>query len=306
MPASLPRFVSRRDAIRALTERVVDHKLGRQWQVLLPGVYATDLRPLDDADRCRAALLYAGADAVLTDACALRLHALPFVPQDAFIRVLIPNQRQRSSRQFVVVRRTTQMPTPLAVGDLRVAPIARALCDLILREPDERSSLAVAAGAVQLDRVSVEELVREAEGAAARGRPKLCRVLDALTSGVRSAPEQDFRALVRASRVLPGPLWNPLVRLPDGRQISPDALFEDAGLIHETNGRAFHAADDAFEDMQRRNDALVAAGFTVLHNSPRRIWTEGQEVRREVERCYRRLRGSGLPPGVVIVRPSPT
>jgi very-short-patch-repair endonuclease len=84
--------------------------------------------------------------------------------------------------------------------------------------------------------------------------------------------------------------------------VSPDALFVDAGLIHETNGRAFHAADDVFEEMQERNDALVAAGLTVLHNSPRRILADPSNVRAEVERCYQRLRGNGLPPGVVVVR----
>jgi hypothetical protein len=134
------------------------------------------------------------------------------------------------------------------------------MCDLALREADERSSLAVAAAAVQLGRVSVSALADEAKRAAARGRPRLLRVLDALASGVRSAPEQDFRALVQSSRILPEPLWNPTLQLPDGRRVSPDALFVDAGLVHETNGRAFHAADDLFEDMQRRNDALVTAG----------------------------------------------
>jgi hypothetical protein len=304
-PADFPRLLPRRHAINELSERVVEAKLGRQWQVVLPGVYATDLRPLGDLERCRAALLYAGSAAVLTDAWALRLHGLQFVPEDSFIRVLVPNSVQRSSRQFVVVRRAVHMPEPLVIGDLRVAPVARALCDLALRNPDERGSLAAVAAAVQRGRVTVDALTQEAARAAARGRPRLRRVLEAVGSGIRSAPEDDFRQIVRSSRILPEPLWNPLLRLPDGRECSPDALFEDAGLVHETNGREFHAGADTFEDMQRRNDWLVAAGLTVLHNAPRRLRAEQTVVRSETERCYVRLRGSGLPPGVVILRRGP-
>lgn len=298
---SFPRLVRRDAATEALSERVVDALLGRHWQVVLPGVYATDREPLNETDRFRAGLLRAGPESALTDTSALRLCGLPYVPADAYVRVLVPNRVQRTSRQFLVVRRTMYMPQALEVCGLRVAPIARAIADMTLRSPDERSSLAVAAAAVQQGRVMVSDLLREEKTAASRGRPRLRRVLEALLSGVRSAPEQDFRALVRSSRILPEPLWNPRLRLPDGREVSPDALFVDAGLIHETNGRAFHAADDVFEEMQERNDALVAAGLTVLHNSPRRILADPSNVRAEVERCYQRLRGNGLPPGVVVV-----
>jgi hypothetical protein len=300
-----PRLVRRSDAISQLTERVVDTRLGRHWQVILPGVYATDMRPITDHDRLRAALLYAGPSAVLTDACALRVYGLPFVPDDEFARVLVPNEIQRSTRQFVVVRRTPLMPDALIVGDLRVAPIARALSDLALRNPHERSSLAAAAAAVQQGRTTVAALRREVDTAAARGRPRLRRVIGSLASGIRSAPEEDVRLLVARSRVLPTPVWNCLLRLPSGQLVSPDALFEDAGLVHEVNGRKYHAGEDVFEDMQRRHDAMVVGGLTLLHNSPRRVARESHVVLAEIEACYQREAGRGLPPGVEILRASP-
>ena len=112
-----------------------------------------------------------------------------------------------------------------------------------------------------------------------------------------------------ASRVLPAPLWNCLLELPNGQRISPDARFADAGLIHKTNGRKFHSPEEAgesvFEDMQRRHDALTAAGLTVLHNSPRRISIESQAVIGQVETCYVRDAGRGLPSGVIILRAGP-
>jgi hypothetical protein len=183
------------------------------------------------------------------------------------------------------------------------------VCEFVARYPDQRDALAVAAAAVQLGRVSVTELLVEAYEGPARGRPRLLRVIKALQAGIRSAPEEDFRQLVLRSRRLPEPLWNCLLQMPDGRRFSPDALFVDAALIHETNGRRYHAPDEAgedrFEDMQRRADLLTTEGFTILQNSPARIRAEGRVVIGEVERCYARDAGCGLPSGVIILRAGP-
>jgi hypothetical protein len=127
-------------------------------------------------------------------------------------------------------------------------------------------------------------------------------MFDKLGAGVRSAPEDDFRRLVLSSRVLPEPKWNCLLRLPDGRKVSPDALFIGSAVVHETNGRKFHSGFDDFDDMQERSDALVTSGLTVLHNSPRRIREDGQTVLAQVEQCHLRNDGRGLPEGVVLLR----
>jgi hypothetical protein len=116
--------------------------------------------------------------------------------------------------------------------------------------------------------------------------------------------EVDFLVLVQLSAILPMPRCNVLLRLPCGRLISPDALFESSAVIHETNGRGAHARADLFEDMQERRDALTAAGFVVLHKSPRRPLTAPREVLAEVERCHRRYDGRGLAPGVTVVEPA--
>jgi hypothetical protein len=180
--------------------------------------------------------------------------------------------------------------------------MSRALADFALRYDDERTVQAVLAAAVQRRQVRLDALVAELEHASARGRPRFARVLSDLGAGVRSAPEGDVRRLVLSSQILPQPLYNCLLKLPGGRLVSPDLLLEDAAVIHETNGRRPHADEDPFDSMQERHDTLTVVGFTVLHNSPRLITSDGPRVLRDIEQCYLRDAGKGLPPGVEILR----
>jgi len=106
--------------------------------------------------------------------------------------------------------------------------------------------------------------------------------------------------------VLPLLLYNCVLRLPDGRLVSPDALAPGAGLVHETNGAVAHRRADLFDDMQERHDAMTVAGLTVLHNTPMRLGAQPRLALAQVERCYLRLAGRGLPPGVTIVRSAAT
>ena len=116
--------------------------------------------------------------------------------------------------------------------------------------------------------------------------------------------ELDFLKLSRSSRILPEPQLNWLLELPNGRLISPDALYDDAAVVHETNGRDPHGDENPFESMQARHDALTTAGFAVLHNSPRQIRVESRRIITEVESLYSSRRGMGLPPGVKVLRRS--
>ena len=296
--------ITRRQSLEHLSESAVLERLGRRWQVLLPGIYVAHTGPVTDLQRLWAALLYGGKDAMLDDTTALRESGSNYLPDDTQIRVLVPDTVQRASRDFVTLRRTIYLPRPVfGRGNVRLAPMARALADFALRYDDERTVRAVLASAVQRRQVSLDQLDHELKIAPARGKKRFVRVLEELHSGVRSAPEGDVRGLVATSKVLPLPLYNCLLGLPDGRKISPDLLLEEAALVHETNGRKPHfEEEDAFDSMQERHDAMTVAGLTVLHNSPRLIRTDGGRVLADLETCYLRDRGKGLPPGVVILR----
>jgi hypothetical protein len=299
-------IITRQQALSVLTPGRLERLLGRQWRVIFPGVYAAQTGPLTAKQKARAALLYGGPDAQLDDLSSLTRHSVRYLPADDREFVLIPAEQKRQSREFVVVRRTFYLPKPLlAPGRMPITPLSRALADYALRHDDARQVRAVLMSAVQRQQVTVAELDSEVATASSRGLKRYVRVLEELRAGVRSVGEGDVRRLCARSKILPPPLFNPLLRLPDGRKISPDLLIEEAALVHETNGRQPHyEEEDAFDGMQERHDAMTTAGLTALHNSPRLIATAGPRILRELEAIYLRDRGRGLPPGVVILHRS--
>jgi hypothetical protein len=295
--------VSRAQALTAgLTARAIEHRLTTgQWQVLLPGVYLC--QPGDPARRQRltAALLYCGDDAAIDGIDACSYHGVKSVPvDDVTVYVAVPPDSPARSRHWVVVRRSAHFDVCHSAM-LRYVDPATAVIAATRRLSSPRAVLAVMSEAAQRRVASPNQLLR----AHLVGPRKNARLADDalrhIRRGVRSAPEGDFSLLAQAMPTLPPLLYNRLLRMPDGRRVSPDALAPDAPVIHETNGRVAHEREDLFEDMQERHDYLTAIGFTVLHNPPRRIARNGRCVISEFERCYQRLAGTGWPDGVVLL-----
>jgi len=283
------------DAIR----HRVRHK---QWQILLPQVYLC--HPGEPARRQRliAALLYCGADSAIDGVDACRYHGLKGVAvDDVTVHMAVPPASKARSRAWVVVRQAAHF-TVCRSDALRYVDPATAVIAATRRATSARRVLAVVSEATQRRIATPDELLR----AHLLGPPKNAKLADDalghVRRGVRSVPEGEFRTLAEAVPLLPPLLYNCVLRMPDGRRVSPDALAPDCPLIHETNGRVAHEREDLFQDMQARHDYLTACGFTVLHNSPRRIYGEGRLVISEFERCYRRLAGSGWPHGVAFLQ----
>src|SRR3954454_20339567 len=75
-------LVTRAQALDAYSPQQLRTLLARQWQRVLPGVYATFTGQLTHKQRCRAALLYCGKDALLSDVTALTLLGTKYLPRD--------------------------------------------------------------------------------------------------------------------------------------------------------------------------------------------------------------------------------
>ena len=297
-------IVHRDQALDAgLTRRAIDYRLGtHEWSTLLPGVYLTRPGEAHRRQLLIAAVLFAGPESAIDGPDACRFHGIKSAPvDDSAVHVVLPWGTPIRSRGFVVVRRTI-FPIPIVRTDrVRYVDAATAAIAASRLVGADRTALAIMSEVLQRRLTTYDELVR----AHIQGQRRNARRGDAaiayLGAGIRSTPEADFLRLVSASTVLPRPLLNPTLRLPGGRVVSPDALFVDAGLVHETNGRLAHERADLFEQMQQRHDLMTAAGLTILHNSPRRLVTHGREVIGEIEACYRQLAGRGLPRGVAVL-----
>lgn len=85
-----------------------------------------------------------------------------------------------------------------------------------------------------------------------------------------SVAELDLHMLYRSAGIT-GWVGNRPIVCGD-RTVIPDVTFEQKRTIAEVDGRAYHSGDDSFESDRERHNLFVAAGWAVLHFTPRMIW----------------------------------
>jgi len=136
---------------------------------------------------------------------------------------------------------------------------------------------------------------------------KWCRGVDgalvAVGVGLRSPAEKDARDLILTSRSLPEPLWNQWVDLGDGGSpVCLDALWKAAALVHEVNGKRYHAWGNQFDDMHVRAARLTAAGLIVVQSTAVQVRRDGPATLARLELTHARYNGQELPRGVTLVK----
>ena len=116
----------------------------RTWRRLHPGVYLVAGHRLTPEGRARAALLWAGKDAVLTAGAAACWHGLPSPPPGT-IQITLPVDRKPRSQRGLQVRRRNLDPIDVGVvRGIKVAVPALAALETAVALPD---------GSAFLDRV---------------------------------------------------------------------------------------------------------------------------------------------------------
>ncbi len=271
-----------------LTPDALRHRArpGGPWQRLLPGVYLASTGEPTLMQLATAALLYAGPASVITAGTALR-HYQVKAPETRRIHVLVPASRQRASRAFVAVHRTSRMPDPetrdLAV---RYAPAARAVADAVLDLTKRSDVRAVVASAVQKGLCTVADLAAELAQGPVRGSLLFRSVLAEVSDGIRSPAEADFRDLIRKSG-LPQPLFNPRLMWHGKLLAVPDAWWPEAAVAAEIDSREWHLGPDEWEQTMRRYDRLAAVGIRALHVSPHQVRTEPARILQDIAGALR-------------------
>jgi len=297
-------LLTRSQALQRLSPAALRHRLrpGGPWLRLLPGVYLASTGVPTSRQRLRAALLHGGEAAVLSGPTALEQHGLVAPAPDPRVHVLVPHEHRPSTHRLVVVRRTTRELQPVLRHGLPTAPLPRALVDACRPLRDERAVRALLASAVQGGLVRVSALSAELEAGERAGSALARRVLEEVSDGVRSAPEAELRQLFSTSDVLPSALWNCRLLHRGSWLADPDAYFEEAGLVVESDSRAWHLSPQDWEATLARHGRMEATGLHVLHISPQRRRRDPAPVLAEVEAAYLAALPTGPPPDVSVDR----
>jgi hypothetical protein len=240
---------------------------GGPWQRLLPATYLAATGTPTATQREMAALAYAGGNAVITGAAALRHHGIR-APETGVITVLIPERRAVRSTETVRVWRTGRMPPVVLLDDgLRVALAARAVADTARALSSLRDVRAVVADAVQGRHCPVFLLADELEQGPTRRSALLRRAVAEVRDGIRSVTEAEFRDLLRRAR-LPMPMFNARIFAGGTLLAVPDAWWPDPGVAAEVDSREWHLSPADWERTMRRHAAMTAHGILVLHFTP--------------------------------------
>ena len=243
------------------------------WRRILPGVLLTHGGEPTPQQRMMAATLWAGRECAVDAASAARYFGFQRVPlSPERVDLVVPFESPARSRDWVKVRRTIAEIETVHTNRLRY--VVRPMAILVAARD-----------------------VRNVNGA-------IDRALVAIGIGLRSPSEKWFRDLVMRSLTLPEPLWNQWLDLGDGgHPICADGLWKDAGMLHEVQGRDYHAWGLQYESTSARTERVTACGLVHTGSTPLRLVREGPVVLGNLERTYQQHAGRGMPPGVRVIDP---
>ncbi len=146
---------------------------------------------------------------------------------------------------------------------MRVTTQPRTVIDCLRLAPRHRAEAMLDRALLQRW-ITVDELaalVRQLAGQ--HGVPQLRSLLADVVAGARSRAERLAQELVAHTGV-EGWQWNHAVRLAGGETVILDAALPRLRIAIEIDGRAFHVDADRFQRDRTKQNALVAAGWTVL------------------------------------------
>jgi very-short-patch-repair endonuclease len=263
-----PRVLSRDEATRrGYSPNMIEHRLRtRRWRRILPRTFLTS-DTLTWADRCRAALAFAGSGAVLSGAAALDGLELRSVHRPQRLLVLVPATTRVRSTAWVRIRPTLRLPEAELRPGPACAPVARAVADLALerRRLDDVRSLV--AEVVRRRQCSVEELIAELVAGPRNGSAHLRQAIDEVADGAWSAPEARAARLLRAAHVPPFE-QNAVIELGGGRYVIVDFLWRALHAVLEIDSDEHHGLPADADATGTRHIDLETLGYSVVHRRP--------------------------------------
>ena len=262
------RLAARQDDVVALRQVVglgLDDARARRlvaggwWQRPFRGVLVVHGGPMPAATRARAALVYAGAGAVLSHDSAAELHGFARRPT-TLVEVMVPRPRTVAPARGLRVTRSDRIPVDPASPYRQPLPRTSGpatVVDLVARvRADALVGLLTAAVRVGVD---PEEIYRELLARPnAKGRGPALEILAEVATGVESPMELRYRRDVERRHGLPAARAQ--VRgVVGGRWIRADAWYEGLAVRVELDGELGHPGGRTARDTWRDNAVGIEA-----------------------------------------------
>lgn len=281
--------LTRRQLLGAgVTRDTLRWRVGRDWRLLLPGVYVLQTGLPSVRQRLVAAQLAGGNGAWLAGTTAAALQGLGSCAVGVPVRVLVPAPRRSRRVAWVDIRATTLIGEAVVERDgLRIGCLPRAVVDAAAETPDERQARALVIEAVQRRLVRLDDLEHWVDARGTAGSARLRTVLAEVSAGAWSVPESDLLALVRTSRRLPAPWANPVLTGPGGEDLtSPDLWFDDVGMAVLVQSREFHADGLDWDVTVEQGSDLAAVRVVVVGVTPAALARDPAGQLRRIERAH--------------------
>jgi very-short-patch-repair endonuclease len=265
---------------RAIDRRVAAGRL----HPLHRGVYAVGDRSLPPLGRLAAAVRATGGEAVASHRSAAALHDLRAYEGLPEVTAR-PGTKEREGIR--VIQSELRADEVCVVRGIPATTVARTLLDLGSIEDG------LAAKAVRqaefLGVFDLAEIVRLLERyPRRRGTARLRKVIRAYADSevrTRSDMEERWHALVLDAN-LPRPEMNGTVELGE-LTIEADAVWRDAKLIVELDGRQAHATRHVFETDRERDRAAALHGWLVIRITWRQLTEQPRRLTRDIRRLLR-------------------
>jgi len=243
-----------------------------------------------------AAVLACGEGAVLSHRSAARLHGLRNYGYHR-IEITVPKRSQRTHSGVAVHTSTILTLTDVTVANrIPATTVARTLFDIAAlitpRQLERAFDQADIMQGLDLNEIN-DQLARNPTRRAAKAVRHLLQ-----THYIGSTPtdndfEDAFLALTRGLG-LPDPTPQFYVDPGDGEPpMKLDFAWPDRKIAVETDGRRTHGTNHAFEADRRRDQRLIAAGWTVI----RTTWRQLKDRPHELKPVLLKLLGPGSPDG---------
>lgn len=226
-----------------------------RWLRCSRGVYFADDRPFTDAARTRAAVWSLGPSATASGLAAAWWHGVTkYAPET--IEVTVPKVSNFRRRHAVRIRRRDLDPHDIVERrGLRVTAVALTVVEAAARR---------GGGAKLMDNAlqrhtELRDLWRaHLRNKGRHGSPAARRLLIAAADGARSEAERLLIRLLREAQITG---WKANYRL--GRYVI-DVAFPAHQLAIETDGWAFHSAQEDFQKDRVKQNEIALMGWQVL------------------------------------------